>query len=306
MRILLALPVLAAGALAQPASANPLPDRPAIALARYKESWTPIVGFEAGSPVALDSGGKVTLPAAAGILLSVGDRFADGFVTISDRRTTDVAQTADPDMAEDPTMNARLGTELYEATLTSDTDLPAAYAILVTPAPPQADAQPRMAALVRPIGHLEAGKPALLSVQVPKLGQEGGPDWTVLVYSAGREVRSTGMGEVMAPYFDRIETAALDKRIADRNGRGANEPLAVFREMPLGLPKDVEAKYRGSTVKVKVEVDARGRVVSAKPEGVDDPELSQAVEKGFGAWLFLPPERNGAPAAGSAIVPLRL
>ena len=93
MRILAALPLLAAGVCAQTEPAPALPDRPAVALSKYKDSWAPVVGFEAGAPIALDNGGKVSLPANAGLILSVGDRYADGFVTVADAHATELPET---------------------------------------------------------------------------------------------------------------------------------------------------------------------------------------------------------------------
>jgi hypothetical protein len=307
LRLLAALPLLAAGVCAQTESGPQLPDRPAIALSNFKDSWVPVVGVDGGAPVALDNGGKVSLAPNAGIILSVGDHYADGFVTIADAHLTNAAGTIDPDTAEAMDSDMKSSVEDYEADLTSDTDIPKAYALFVLPLPPkQADAPPRIAVLARPIGDLQAGKLTHLSARLPNIGPAGSPDWVALVYDAGRQVRSTGMSSVLPPYFDRVEATSLRRRIAERVAKGADAPIAVFREMPLGLPPAVAAKYHESTVKVMIDVNADGQVVSAKPEGVNDPDLSAAVSRGFGSWLFVPPVKGGAAAPGSAIVPLKM
>jgi hypothetical protein len=307
LRFLLALPVLAVGLRAQNTPAPALPDRPAIALSKYNESWVPVVGVDGGAPVALDNGGKVALAANAFMILSVGDRYAEGFVTVADPHLTVVPGAVDPDMAEAMDSDMKSNAEEYEADLTSDTDLANAYALFVLPrAPQKADSPPGLAVLARSIGEMKAGKPTHLSAKLPNIAPSGGQDWTVLVYDAGRQVRSTGMSAVIPAYFDRVEATSLKRRIAERVAKGTDAPIAVFREMPLGLPHTIEAKYHETTVNVKVGVDAEGHVVSAKPEGLSDPELTEAVARGFGTWLFVPPIKAGAAAPGSAVVPLRM
>jgi hypothetical protein len=307
LRILAALPLLCVGVCAQTGSGPQLPDRPAIALSNYKDSWVPVVGVDAGGPVALDNGGKVSLAPNARIMLSVGDRYADGFVTISDAHLTNAPGTTDPDMAEAMDYDMKSTVENYEADLTSDTDIPKAFALFVLPLPPlKADSPPRIAVLARSIGDLQAGKQTHLSAKLPKIGPADGPDWIALVYYAGRQVRSTGMSSVLPQYFDGVEATSLKRRIAERVAKGADAPIAVFREMPLGLNAALEAKYHGSTVKVMVDVNAEGQVVSAKPEGVSDPDLSAAVSRGFGTWLFVPPVKEGSSAPGSAVIPLKM
>jgi hypothetical protein len=307
LRMLLTLPVLAVAVSGQTAPETHLPDRPAIALSKYNQSWVPVVGVAAGVPVALDNGGKVSLAANAGMILSVGDRYADGFVTVANANLTVAPGAVDPDMAEAMDSDMKSNAEDYEADLTSETDIDNAYALFVLPRPSQKpDALPRLAVVARPIGEMKAGKLTHLSAKLPNIAQTGGQDWTVLVYDSGRQVRSTGMGTVMPTYFDQIEATSLKKRIAERVAKGSDAPIAVFRQMPLGLPSDIEAKYHRTTVKVMVGVDSDGHVVSAKPEGLSDPELADAVAKGFGTWLFIPPVKAGAAAPGSAIIPLRM
>jgi hypothetical protein len=305
--LLIAAAVLAAGVCAQTPPGPQLPDRPAVALSKYKDAWVPVVGVEPVGTIALDSAGRVVLPPDAGIALTVGGRYGDGFVTVADAHSVDVPPVRNAEEAETMAASFKVTAETYEAGLTSDADLPGAYAIFILPAPPgKGDEAPSLAVLARPIGDLKAGKPAHLSATLPKPDEKEGRDWALLVYCAGRQVRSTGMGDVLPAYFDALENSALRRHIAERVQKGADAPIAVFRELPLGLPGAIEAKYHGATVKVRVSVDASGRVVSAKPVDGDDPQLAQAVEAGFGPWLFLPPVRDGAAAPGSAIVPLKM
>jgi hypothetical protein len=306
LRALVAVPLLATALAAQTDAGAPLPDRPAVALSRYKDAWVPVVGVEGGAPVALDNSGRVTLPPDSGIALSVGSRFADGFVTVGQAHFTDVPSTTDPDTAEAMAFDMKSGVQTFEADLTADAEVPGAYALFVrTQAPAKPEEAPRLMVISKPIGDLQPGRATHVSARLPK-PPDGATDWNLLVFTAGRQVRTTGMGAVMPAYFDRMEAVALRRRIAEREEKHESAPLAVFREMPLGLPDTVEAKYRGETVKVRVAVNADGQVTSATPVGVDDPGLSAALGRGFGTWLFVPKVKDGAPEPASAIVPLKM
>ena len=70
--------------------------------------------------------------------------------------------------------------------------------------------------------------------------------------------------------------------------------------------RQVKAKYHGTTIKVEVRVGAEGRVVWARPVGLSDAELVEALNKGFANWLFLPSMKDGVVVPGSAIIPLKL
>jgi hypothetical protein len=58
--------------------------------------------------------------------------------------------------------------------------------------------------------------------------------------------------------------------------------------------------------KVEFRVGVDGRVVSTKPVGLSDVDLWDALNREFSNWLFLPPTRDGALAAGDALIPLNL
>jgi hypothetical protein len=193
------------------------------------------------------------------------------------------------------------------ANLTSDVDIPDAYALLITYRPTKnPDDPPMLAVIVHSIGDLKAGASKSLTATLPKFNQAEGQGWSILVFDAGRQVRSTGMGDVLPGYLDRIELNSLKKRLADRVSKRVDAPIAVFRQMPLGLPDAVKAKYHGTTIKVEIRVSADGHVVSAKPLGNTDTELWGALESGFATWLFLPPMKDGTLVPGSAIIPLKL
>ncbi len=300
------LPVLALGLGAQAQPAPQLPDRPAAAMAQYKGSWAPVVGADGTAPIVIASGNQVTLEANAGLALTVGDHYSPGFVAVKDVTFTDVPATNDPEQAATD-VNMRPTSEIFGATLQSNADLPGAYAVLIgSPPNPKADAPPTLAVRAVLIGDLQADKPQHFSTRLPKLQTDGTRDWSLLVFASGREVRSTGMGELLPGYFDKLETQSLKKRIAERVEKGVDAPIAVARQMSLGLPPALLTKYHGTTVKAKVSFGADGRVTSAEPVGLTDPDLSAALAKGFSTWLFLPPIKGGAATASSAIVPLKL
>jgi hypothetical protein len=304
LRHLLALPLLTVAISAQ--TAPTLPDRPAAAITNYKGAWLPVVGTNNNAAVVVSSGSPVSLALNAGIMLTVGDRYADGFVTVKDAFSADVPTSNDLETAATTTEMKPTQVNL-QANLTSDIDIPDAYALLIAYAPSKnPDAAPMLAVVAHTIGDLKAGVEKHLSVKLPKLGQDEGPGWSILVFDAGRQVRSSTMGEILPGYFDRIEAGSLKKRIAERIDKRVDAPIAVFRQMPLGLPDAVKAKYHGTTLKVEIRVSIDGHVVSAKPVGVADADLWEALNKGFSTWLFLPPVKDGAPVPTSAVIPVKL
>jgi len=306
-RFLVALPLLTLAIGAQIRATTQLPDRPAAALSMYKDKLFPVVGAEGNAPIVIADGSQVTLGGLASIVLTSSDHYADGFVTIADLYTQDVPTTDDPETAALNSNEMKPTLEDLKATLTPDIDIPDAYALLVTYPPNQnPNAQPVLAVIVHKVGDLTAGRPTHLSIRLPKIRQEEGPGWNILVFDAGRQVRTTGMGDLLPGYLDRIETAALKKRIAERLDRGVDAPIAVFRQMPFSVPDPIKAKYHGTTIKVEIRAGADGRVVWAKPVGMSDADLWDALNKGFAGWLFLPPVKDGAVAPGSAIIPLKL
>ncbi|HMD61826.1 MAG TPA: hypothetical protein VKG78_10355 [Opitutaceae bacterium] len=307
IRFLLALPAVTLTIAAQTAPAPQLPDRPAVAMTRYKDNWLPIVGADANAPIVVANSNPVTVSASAGIVLSVGDRYASGFVKIEDVYASDVPVTNDPVTAASNPNEFKVTAVDLKAKLTPDVDIPDAYALLIAYPPDQdANSQPKLAVMVHKIGDLTAGKQTSMSARLPKLGQDEGPGWSILVFDAGRQVRSTGMGELLPGYFDRTDLISLKKRIADRVAKGADAPIAVFRQMPFSLPEAVRAKYHGTTIKVEVRAGADGHVVWARPVGLSDADLVDALNKGFGAWLFLPPVKDATAIPGSAIIPIPL
>lgn len=114
------------------------------------------------------------------------------------------------------------------------------------------------------------------------------------------------MDAILPGYFDRIETAALKKRIAERQEKAVDKPLAAFRQLHFSLPDAIKTKYHGTTVKVEVRVGTDGHVLWARPMGLSDADLTEALNKGFAGWLFVPAMKDGALVSGSAVIPLNL
>lgn len=309
---LLALPFLTIAAGAQTsADSQKLPDRPAVAVASQGSDWKAVVGAEGSAPIIASDGNAVTVKGPTRLMLLPGGKYGRGFITISDLLTKDVQKTNDPDVAADmeDTMasNMEPTSETLKASLTSDTDIPDAYALIIANrASAKLDAPPTLAIYVSNLGDLKAGATSNLSVVLPKVDPGYATDWNILVYSGGKQVRSTDMGKILPAYFDKIDTFQLKKTIADRVSKGADAPIASFRQMPLGLPASVLAKYHGTQIKVAINVGPDGHVTQASPVGLNDADLSEAISRGFARWLFVPPMKNGALASGSAIIPVKL
>jgi hypothetical protein len=302
---LIAFPALALALNAQAATDAPMPDRPAAAISKYKDSWVPVVAADGLSPVAMANNAQVVLEANAGIALTVGDHYGPGFVKVTDSNLADVAATNDAEAAATDS-NMKATSEKFDATLEADSDIPNVYAVMIGAPAQKPDAGPVLAARVSQIGDLQAGKPKHFVVLLPKLRYDGAKDWSMLVFANGREIRSTDMGELLTGYFDKVETLSLKKRIAERVEKAADAPVGVFRPMPLNLPDAVKAKYHGQTVKVEVTVNPEGRVVAAVPRGVVDADLSEALSRGFAYWMFVPAIKGGAAVSSSAILPLKM
>jgi hypothetical protein len=76
-----------------------LPDRPAAAISNNKGTWLSVVGADNNAPVFVANRSAVTLGINAGNMLTVGDRYADGFVTIEDAYVSAVPTTNDAQTA---------------------------------------------------------------------------------------------------------------------------------------------------------------------------------------------------------------
>jgi hypothetical protein len=308
--VALAFLAFAAGsrATAQPAK---LPDRPAAAVTNWNGSWLPVVGADGSAPIVNSQGTPVTVKGKSTVMLTPGSRYAGGFVTISDVNSTDVPRTNSPseevDLAETMQADMEPVSEVLRASLSSDIDIPAAYAVLIAyPVNPSPDSPQPLAVVLHSLGNLTAGTQLGMSVVLPKLGVGGDSAWSILIFSAGRQVRSTGMGRILPDYFDRIETFNLRRTLSQQVSKGADERISVFREMPLGLPATLVTRYHAKTINVEISVGADGRVSSARPLGVNDDVLANALTDGFSRWLFLPSIRHGVPEPGSVILPLKL
>jgi hypothetical protein len=287
---------------------NPqLLDRPAVTLYNHKGNWVPVIGVDGDSLIVTVNGSPEVVRGGAGIALSVGDRYANGFVTISDVSSRDVPAINDLEAAVTNASDFKPTSVIFALNIESDIDVSNAYVLFVAlPHDQTPDAPPALAIIAREIGDLHAGKQMHLSFQLPKLGQDEGREWTALVFAAGRQMRSTGMNQVLPAYFDGLETYGLRERIAERVKKGADAPIAAFRQLPLGLPSVITDKYRGATVKVELKISADGRVVAAETVGLSDPKLSEAIQKGVATWLFLPPVKNGATMPASVIIPIKM
>jgi hypothetical protein len=114
------------------------------------------------------------------------------------------------------------------------------------------------------------------------------------------------MGALLPDYLDRLEQIGLRKRIAERQDSSSDAPISVYRQMPLNLPGSIKAKYHGLTVKVELRVSADGKVLSARPLGLPDADLFEAVNTAFAPWLFLPQMKDGSPLPGNVIIPIKL
>jgi hypothetical protein len=283
-----------------------LPDRPAAAISRYKDAWVPVIGAHDLAPVALASGSEVVLETNTPIVLSVGAHYLPGFVTLRDTSFTDIAPTDDLEQAATDS-NMKATAELFEASIESDTDIPSAYAVMIaSPVNQKPDAPPSLAVRVAEIGDLQAGKARHFSARLPKVRLTGEKDWSLLVFSGGQEVRSTGMGAILTGYFDKVETFSLRNKIAERVAAGKDAPMKVFRQMPFSIPDDVKAKYHGKTITVLMTVSPEGHVVSVVPKGISDPALTEALTKAFASVLFLPQIKGGAAVSATAPVPIKL
>src|ERR1019366_4024059 len=209
---LVALPMLTLAIGAQTVPNSQLLDRPAVALSNYKDNWVPVVGVNGDSLIVTANGSPVVIEGRAGIALSVGDRYANGFVTISDVSSRDVPAINDPETAATNASDFKPKSVIFALDMESDIDVPNAYTLFIAvPHDQSPDAPPALAIIARQIGDIYAGKQIHLSFQLPKLGQDEGKEWTALVFAAGRQMRSTGMNQVLPAYFEGIESYGLRK-----------------------------------------------------------------------------------------------
>jgi hypothetical protein len=171
---------------------------------------------------------------------------------------------------------------------------------------PNPDVPPTLAVVPDKLGPLKAGTPTSFSIVLPKPKGGGSSGWAILVFSEGRQLRSTGMGKILPAYFDRIDHISLHRRIEERVQKGVDAPLAAFRELPLTLPDALKERYHGKSIKVEIQVGASGTVESVRSLSTVDPEMGGALSAIFANWLFLPALKDHTLVSGTVIIPLTI
>jgi hypothetical protein len=87
----------------------------------------------------------------------------------------------------------------------------------------------------------------------------------------------------------------------------AFEPaVAVVRPLPKWTPPDTYAAQRKYTGAIAVEVDARGRVVSAASRKTIHPAYDPVVLAAAREWVFQPARQNGRPVKSEVTVEIEL
>jgi hypothetical protein len=282
-----------------------MPEIPAKILARFQGSPRPAVGAKKGRFIVLVDDRLETADPDAPLILSVGDGYALGFVTITESKMTRYHGTD----------NEQLYTA-FEGKVTSQTELTRVLLVVVAftyneyrdyTTISSRDRPFAFTMMAEPIDHLAAGKPKKVSVSFPalKTAPEENSLWTAVVFANGRQVRTTGVSN-MLPWFFEAQSRCNHRRLLDERGKRGTAPVEIYRNLPLDAPPEIKTKYGGQTVVVMLEIDRTAHITGIQLPETDDPQLRDFLyDRMAKLWLFLPCVREGENQTGFLQLKLR-
>lgn len=296
--------VVASGSIPLAAAPDPMPRRPATVFASYKGNMEPIVSATWNNrPVVLENNQRITVADHSGVSLNLGRAFAAGRVEIREPEALGWVKTY---MADNVAFSQHPVSIQFKATLVSDTDLSDVFVVIVVFDVHEAPNELAVSSiLVADVGRLTAGKPTRFSSQFPPIANDRQRTWTTLVFSGGLEVRSTGVPDLLAQFFD-VTERHRHSLLMQQRVHGTDAAIEVFRQFPLELSEDLKAAYSGQTVQARLTINLHGSVSAVALVDLQDPKLVDELRAQFGWWLFLPAIKDGAAVPRQAILPLRL
>jgi hypothetical protein len=109
-----------------------------------------------------------------------------------------------------------------------------------------------------------------------------------------------------APAAPASTDSALPVRVTASDPVAFEPAVAVVRPLPKWIPPDPRAAMRKYSGTIAVEVDARGRVVSAATRRIIHPAYDPMVLAAAHNWVFQPARQNGRPVKSEVTIDIEL
>jgi hypothetical protein len=278
-----------------------LPERAGILVAYVGTQRVPVVKYRGDDPIVnMDRGYKqVHFPP---ISVIAGGTFGGGFVTITHSHTHVLNDQDWKNVTNPATVNIE-----YEATISSDTDLSDVVLVLVMfeigPYGPET-AAPKVSFLGSDLGNLKAGKKKFIQSYFPRIDSNTNLGTTALLFSGGRQIRSSYGNRALDGLFDWMDRVSLKKAISERVS--GDHSLAVYRYFPLIFSDAQKKKYAGQTLALQITITASGYFDSVRIEGVSDMDVQNDLAAQLAFWLFLPPVKSSRVQPATFALPVEI
>ena len=295
-----------AAAIAQPVDFTPAPARPVVPFVKLETGFAPMAAIDRSDwPTALVEGKSVRAEDRNTYAFLAGDTFAPGHVAVTQLEITNWStQYTDGDNVPFSSIPTH---SVVSAKLTSDIDIEdASILLLVFDSDQSTDSVPAFGASPRHVGKLRAGKGKKIQLKFPPLGGSRRWAWSIVVFSGGQQIRSSGDNAHALPRFlDITERFRHAQKLSERR-RGPDAAVGLFRRMPFEFSDELKQRYAGQSLMAAVDIDRDGEVSRVRLLGdLSDPALRQAVVSSLRLWLFLPPLKNGSEIGTTVHVPIK-
>jgi hypothetical protein len=283
-----------------------VPDRPAELTARWRQDPYRVVRLHGLRATVEVNGKRREADRESRLSLNVAGHYAPGFVTVVNARTQgwEVEHFIDGVSAGPP----QPGWSHFAADLSADRDLEDVFVALVVfeSDAVNTDDPPRLAVLGVPVGRLKQGVKRRVSSVLPALNSQRQVSFAALVFCRQGQVRSSGPEQMVSRFFDRVERHTLQQTINQRILARVDAPLQVLRLLPIRLSDELTERYRGRTVRARLQVGIDGSVQGVEMIQRDERELQRELEPQLRNWLFVPPMKDGLIVRQQVVLPLEL
>lgn len=295
-----------AAAVAQPVDFTPPPARPVVPFVKLKTGMVPMATIDSSDwPTALVDGKPMRATDRFTYAFLAGKAFAPGHVTVTNLEVTNWSIEYNCDNVPFSTIPTH---SEVSAKLTADTTIEdASVLLLVFDSERSTDTMPSFGASPLHVGKLRAGKTRNIKMNFPPLGGSHRWAWSIVVFSGGQQIRSSGDNTQALPRFlDITERFVHHQKLSERR-RGPDAPAGLFRTLPMEFSDELKQRYAGQTITVSVDIDRDGEVSRLHLLGnLSDPALTKAISASLRHWLFLPPVKNGADIGTTVHVPVKI
>ncbi len=295
-----------AAAIAQPVDFTPAPARPVVPFVKLETGFAPMATIDRSDwPTALVEGKSVRAEDRNTYAFLAGDTFAPGHVAVTQLEITNWStQYTDGDNVPFSSIPTH---SVVSAKLTSDIDIEdASILLLVFDSDQSTDSVPAFGASPRHVGKLRAGKAKKIQLKFPPLGGSRRWAWSIVVFSGGQQIRSSGDNAHALPRFlDITERFRHAQKLSERR-RGPARARCEAAGGAVEFSDELKQRYAGQSLMAAVDIDRDGEVSRVRLLGeLSDPALRQAVVSSLRLWLFLPPLKNGSEIGTTVHVPIK-